>query len=82
LVEETGENHQPVASYWQTLSHNAVSSTPRLSGIRTHNNSSDSREITEILLKVTLNTINQPNIYTTSSYHVHTINYQHDSDLL
>jgi hypothetical protein len=24
-----GENHQPVASHWQTLSHNAVSSTLR-----------------------------------------------------
>jgi hypothetical protein len=24
LVEETGENHQPVASHWQTLSHNVV----------------------------------------------------------
>jgi hypothetical protein len=23
----TGENHQPVASHWQTLSHNVVSST-------------------------------------------------------
>jgi hypothetical protein len=23
------ENHRPVASYWQTLSHNVVSSTPR-----------------------------------------------------
>jgi len=23
------ENHRPVASHWQTLSHNAVSSTPR-----------------------------------------------------
>jgi hypothetical protein len=29
LVEETGENHQPVASHWQTLSHNDVSGTPR-----------------------------------------------------
>jgi hypothetical protein len=32
LVEETGvpgENHQPAASHWQTLSHNVVSSTPR-----------------------------------------------------
>jgi hypothetical protein len=32
LVEETGvpgENHQPVVSHWQTLSHNVVSSTPR-----------------------------------------------------
>jgi hypothetical protein len=36
LVEETGvpgENHRPVASHWQTLSHNVVSSTPRLSGL-------------------------------------------------
>jgi hypothetical protein len=35
LVEETrtpGENHQPVASHWQTLSYNVVSSTPWLSG--------------------------------------------------
>jgi hypothetical protein len=32
LLEETGvprENHWPVASHWQTLSHNDVSSTPR-----------------------------------------------------
>jgi hypothetical protein len=32
LVEETGvpgENHQPVASHWQILSHNVVLSTPR-----------------------------------------------------
>ena len=32
LVEETGvngENHRPVASHCQTLSHNVVSSTPR-----------------------------------------------------
>jgi len=31
LVEETGvpgENQRPVASHWQTLSHNVVSSTP------------------------------------------------------
>jgi hypothetical protein len=46
LVEETGvsgENNLPAASHWQTLSHtcNAVSSTPRLSGIRTHNVSGD-----------------------------------------
>jgi len=35
LVEETGvpgENQRPVASHWQTLSHNVASSTPRLSG--------------------------------------------------
>ena len=44
LVEKTGvpkENHRPVASNWQTVSHNVVSSTPRLSGIRTHNISGD-----------------------------------------
>ena len=41
LVEETrefGENHQPVASHWQTLSHNVtfvVLNT--LSGVQTHN---------------------------------------------
>ena len=32
LMEETGvpeENHRPVASNWQTLSHNVVLSTPR-----------------------------------------------------
>jgi len=43
-VEETRvprENHRPAASHWQTLSHNVVSSTPRLSGIRTHNFSGD-----------------------------------------
>jgi len=28
LVEVLGENHQPAASHWQSLSHNGVSSTP------------------------------------------------------
>ena len=37
LVEETGENHWPAASHWQTLSHNVVLSTPHPSGNRTHN---------------------------------------------
>ncbi len=40
LVEETGvprENNRPAASHWKTLSHNVVSSTPRLSEVRTHN---------------------------------------------
>ena len=44
IVEETGasgENHRLVASHWQTLSHNVVSSTRRLGGIRTHNFSGD-----------------------------------------
>ena len=42
LVEETGgpgENHQPVASHWQTLSHNVVHLA--LVEIRTHNISGD-----------------------------------------
>jgi hypothetical protein len=37
LVEESvgpKENHRPVASHWQTLSHNVVSSTPCMSGIQ------------------------------------------------
>jgi hypothetical protein len=45
-VEETGvpeENHRPVVSQLQILSHNVVSSRPRLSGIRTHNFSGERR---------------------------------------
>jgi hypothetical protein len=44
LVEETGvpgENHRPATSHWQTLSHNVVTTAPRLSGIRPHNVSGD-----------------------------------------
>jgi len=40
LVQETGvqgENHRPAVRHRQTLSHNVVSSTPRLSWVRTHN---------------------------------------------
>ena len=40
LVGETGvsgENYRSATSHWQTLSHNVVSSIPRLSRIRTHN---------------------------------------------
>ena len=40
MVEGTGgpgENHRPVASHRETLSRNAISSTPPPSGIRTHN---------------------------------------------
>ena len=35
------ENHRPATSHWQTFSHNVVSSTSRLSGIRTHSVSGD-----------------------------------------
>ena len=44
LVEENGvpgRNQRPVENYRQTLSHNVASSTPRLSGIQTHNVSGD-----------------------------------------
>ena len=37
LVEEIGvpvENHRPVASHWQTLSHNVVSSTASSAGLK------------------------------------------------
>ena len=46
LVEEPGgreENHRPVASPWQTLSHNVVQLA--LSGIRTQNISGDSQRL-------------------------------------
>ena len=36
-----GESHRLVASHWQIVSHNVVSSSHRLSGIRTHNFSCD-----------------------------------------
>jgi len=42
--EETGvlgNNHRPTTGHWQTLSHNGVSSAPRLGGIRSHNVSGD-----------------------------------------
>jgi hypothetical protein len=35
-----GENHRPTANSWYTLSHNVVSSTSSLNGIRTHKVSS------------------------------------------
>jgi hypothetical protein len=37
MAEKTGENHRPTACHGQTLSHNIVSTTPRLSGTLTHN---------------------------------------------
>jgi len=35
------DSHRPAASHWQTLSHNAAASTPRLCGVWIHNISDD-----------------------------------------
>ena len=43
-IRVPGENHQPVASHWQTLSHYVVLSTHHLSRIRTHNVSGNSTD--------------------------------------
>jgi hypothetical protein len=40
-TEVPGEHHQPAASQWQTLSHNVVSITPRVSGVPSRNVSGD-----------------------------------------
>jgi len=44
-VGETGKNHRPVASHWQTLSHNGVSNTPRLNGIQAYNVRGDNHRL-------------------------------------
>ena len=44
------KDHRPVANRWQSLSHNVVSSIPRLSGFRTHNVGGDST-LTNDLIK-------------------------------
>jgi hypothetical protein len=52
LGEETGipaENHRPVESHWQTLSHDVISSTPHHKRFRTHNVSGDLKFVSQIL---------------------------------
>ena len=60
LVEETevpGENHWPVSSHWQTLSHNVVSSTPHLSVVWTLNVSSDRHWLYRYIVVISSTTI-------------------------
>ena len=55
LVEETGvygEKHRPAAGHWQTLSHNAVLSTTRLTKVRNHNFSGDRHSCRILVLMV------------------------------
>ena len=63
LVKETrvpAENHWSATSHWQTLSHNVVSSTPHLSGIRTHNVSGDRKWLLIGSCKSNYHTITTP----------------------
>ena len=39
--EYPGESHWPIASHWQTLSYNVISSTPRHERVRTHDVNGD-----------------------------------------
>jgi hypothetical protein len=65
LMEETGvprENHWPTASHWQILSHNVVSSTSRERGSQRYVLIGSRQDITDILLKLALNTITPTHI--------------------
>jgi hypothetical protein len=56
-VEDTGipgENHQLVASHWQTLLYNVVLSTPHLGGIQSHNVSGDGHWLHIVINQTTI----------------------------
>jgi len=56
LVEVPRETHQTVASHWQNVSHNVVSSTPRHERVQTQNFSGD-RYWLQMLLSIQLSHI-------------------------
>ena len=65
LVEETGvpgENHRPVASHFQTLSHNVVSSTLCLSRLRTYDVSDNNWEETKVNIRLSKKTSTTSNL--------------------
>ena len=84
LVEETRENNPPVVSHWQTLSHNVVPSTPRLSGIQTHNVSDDRSKnvhvymIQDVVTQLVSGSLDKQKIKTIYSYtHLNLIGLYH-----
>ena len=88
LVEKTwvsGKYYRPAASNWQTLSHNVVSSTPRLNRILTHNISSDRQgsyksnyhTITTMAFPISIHKFDQMHVQATEM-----LNYQYISQYL
>ena len=55
-LEYHGKNHRSIASHWQTLSHNVVSSTSRLSGILIHNGKCTKLTVWEVCVNLSLYT--------------------------
>ena len=76
LMKETGvhgEFHGPVASHYQTLSHNVVSNTPRPYGIRTHKVSGVRNTITAQLYKYSKPESRNKFIFHYTSFYIFTV---------